>query len=196
MRKIVIPALATALVSAVMLYQAKTVEPVLCELPDVRLTEIPGFTSEKLEPSEAERHVLPADTVIDRRLYTAPNGACFQVSMVFGGKSKSSIHRPELCLPGQGFQMESPRDVTVGDVAWHLVTLSRKDSPKLGFAYTFFNQDGYRTSSHLRRIFRDVWDRSILGRIDRWAMVTVNASTADDRLLAAFLERLKGVVGR
>ena len=188
--------LAAVLVIAVMLYQAKTVEPVLCELPDVRLTEIPGFTSEELEPSEADRHVLPADTVIDRRLYTAPNGAWFQVSMVFGGKSKSSIHRPELCLPGQGFQMTDPRDVTVGGVDWHLVTLSRKDSPKLGFAYTFFNQDGYRTSSHLRRIFRDVWDRSILGRIDRWAMVTVNASTADDRLLTAFLERLKGVVGR
>ena len=196
MRKILIPSLAAALVIAVMLYQAKTVEPVLCELPDVRLTEIPGFTSEKLEPSEAERHVLPADTVIDRRLYTAPNGAWFQVSMVFGGKSKSSIHRPELCLPGQGFQMADPRDVTVGGVDWHLVTLARKDSPRLGFAYTFFNQAGYRTSSHLRRIFRDVWDRSILGRIDRWAMVTVNASTADDRLLAAFLERLKGVVGR
>ena len=196
MRKVVIPVLAAALVVAVMLYQAKTVEPVLCDLPDVRLAEIPGFTSEKLEPSEAERHVLPADTVLDRRLYTAPNGAWFQVSMVFGGKSKSSIHRPELCLPGQGFQMTDPRDVTVGGVDWHLVTLSRKDSPKLGFAYTFFNQDGYRTSSHLRRIFRDVWDRSILGRIDRWAMVTVNASTADDRLLTAFLERLKGVVGR
>ena len=64
----------------------------------------------------------------------------------------------------------------------------------MGFAYTFFNQDGYRTSSHLRRIFRDVWDRSIRGRIDRWVMLTVHSSVSDEARLAVFLGKLKEVV--
>ena len=64
----------------------------------------------------------------------------------------------------------------------------------MGFAYTFFNQAGYRTSSHVKRIFRDVVDRSILGRIDRWVMVTVYASTADERTLRDFLTKLKEVI--
>ena len=64
----------------------------------------------------------------------------------------------------------------------------------MGFAYTFFNQDGYRTSSHLRRIFRDVWDRSMRGRIDRWVMLTVHSSVSDEARIVMFLDKLKGVV--
>ena len=196
MRKMLIPVIAAALVVAAMLYQARTVDPVLCAAPDARLAEIGGYRSEPVEVSEAERHVLPDDTGFDKRRYEDEAGNWFQVSVVIGGKSKSSIHRPELCLPGQGFQMIAPRTVEVGGVEWHCVTLARGAVPACGFAYTFFNQDGYRTSSHLRRIFRDVWDRSIRGRIDRWVMVTVFSSNADEARLRAFLAKLKGGVVR
>lgn len=193
MRKVLTPLMAAVLVVAVMLYQARTVNPVLCEAPSVKLMEIKGFASEPIAISEAERTVLPADTEIDKRRYVSPDGE-FLVSVVVGGRSKSSIHRPELCLPAQGFQMASPRTVEVGGVEWHVITLARKEASSMGFAYTFFNQDGYRTSSHLRRIFRDVWDRSMRGRIDRWVMLTVNSSISDEARLMAFLGKLKEVV--
>ena len=193
MRKVLIPAATAALVVAAMLYQARTVDPVLCDAPDAKLAEIDGYISEPVEVSEAERHVLPDDTQFDKLRYEDGDGNWFQVTLVIGGKSKSSIHRPELCLPGQGFQMMSPRTVEVGGVEWHRVTLARGAVPASGFAYAFFNQDGYRTSSHLKRIFRDVWDRSIRGRIDRWVMVTVFSSDADEARLVAFLDNLKGV---
>ena len=193
MRKVLTPLMAAVLVVAVMLYQARTVNPVLCEAPSVKLVEIKGFASEPIAISEAERTVLPADTEIDKRRYVSPDGE-FLVSVVVGGRSKSSIHRPELCLPAQGFQMASPRTVEVGGVEWHVITLARKAASSMGFAYTFFNQDGYRTSSHLRRIFRDVWDRSMRGRIDRWVMLTVNSSISDEARLMAFLGKLKEVV--
>ena len=196
MRKVLIPSVAAALVVVAMLYQARTVDPVLCEAPEVRLDELPGFASEEVPVSEAELHTLPADTRFVKRMYTTPDGSWFQVSAVIGGRSKSSIHRPELCLPTQGFQMMSPRSVDVGGVDWRFVTLARQDAPPLGFAYTFYNQEGFRTSSHLLRIFCDVWDRSVRGRIDRWVMVTVNASTANDAALSAFLLKLKGTVVR
>lgn len=193
MRKVLTPLMAAVLVVAVMLYQARTVNPVLCEAPSVKLMEIKGFASEPIAISEAERTVLPADTEIDKRRYVSPDGE-FLVSVVVGGRSKSSIHRPELCLPAQGFQMASPRTVEVGGVEWHVVTLARKAASSMGFAYTFFNQDGYRTSSHLRRIFRDVWDRSMRGRIDRWVMLTVNSSISDEARLMAFLGKLKEMI--
>ena len=193
MRKVLTPLMAAVLVVAVMLYQARTVNPVLCEAPSVKLVEIKGFASEPIAISEAERTVLPADTEIDKRRYVSPDGE-FLVSVVVGGRSKSSIHRPELCLPAQGFQMASPRTVEVGGVEWHVITLARKAASSMGFAYTFFNQDGYRTSSHLRRIFRDVWDRSMRGRIDRWVMLTVNSSISDEARLMAFLGKLKEVI--
>ena len=193
MRKVLIPLMAAVLVVVVMLYQARTVDPVLCEAPVVKLAEIKGFASEPVAISEAERTILPTDTVIDKRRYRSSDGE-FLVSAVVGGRSKSSIHRPELCLPAQGFQMTLPRTVEAGDAEWHVVTLARREASSMGFAYTFFNQDGYRTSSHLRRIFRDVWDRSMRGRIDRWVMLTVHSSVSDETRLTAFLGKLKEVI--
>ena len=194
MRGLVIPIVTTVLMVGAMLYQAREIDPVLCEPPAVRLGEIAGFESEPVEVSEAELTVLPADTKFDKRAYRDEYGRQFHVSVVIGGRSKSSVHRPELCLPAQGFLMTDPRTATVGDVDWHFVTLARRDAPSMGFAYTFFNQAGYRTSSHVKRIFRDVVDRSILGRIDRWVMGTVYASTADERTLRDFLTKLKEVI--
>ena len=194
MKAWLVPLLTTLLVAVTMAYQAQTPETVVCAAPAVALGEIPGFTSEELPVSEAELEVLPADTQILKRLYTAPGGHWFAVSAVIGGKSKSSIHRPELCLPSQGFLMTDPRTRTVGRTDWRVITLDGgRERPSLGFAYTFFNQAGYRTCSHVDRIFRDVWDRSIYNRIDRWVMVTVNSSCADERVVLMFLERLKGV---
>ena len=184
----------TLLLVAAMLYQAKTVDPVLAEAPSVVLPELAGFVAEEVPVSEAELTVLPKDTAFVKRMYTGDDGVWFQVTAVIGGRSKSSVHRPELCLPCQGFQMMDPRRIESAGVDWHLVTLARRDAASMGFAYTFFNQAGFRTSSHLRRIFQDVWDRSVLGRIDRWVMVTVHSSTADDKALSAFLARLEAVV--
>ena len=192
--RLLVPAVTAVFAVSVMAYQARTVEPVLCEAPSARLGDIQGFASEKLEPSESELHSLPEDTVIDKRVYHAQDGVSYFVTLVIGGRSKSSIHRPELCLPSQGFQMTNPRGVSVGGVDWRLLTLERRLSPPLGFAYTFFNQDGFRTASHVRRIFCDVCDRSLRHRIDRWAMMTVSASTADERRMVEFLLRLKEVV--
>ena len=195
MRKVLTPLMAAVLVVAMMLYQARTVNPVLCEAPSVKLVEIKGFASEPIAISEAERTVLPADTEIDKRRYVSPDGEVL-FSVGVGGRSKSSLPRPVVCLPARGFQMASPRTVEVGGVEWHVVTLARKEASSMGFAYTFFNQDGYRTSSHLRRIFRDVWDRSIRGRIDRWVMMTVHSSVSDETRLTAFLAKLKEVADR
>lgn len=194
MRTRLIAYAAVVLVAAVMAVQGMDSDPVLCDAPSATLGEICGYTSQVIPPSEAETAILPRDTRIDKRLYSAADGAWFHVSLVVGGRSKGSIHRPELCLPTQGFQMRSPRSLVADGVEWRCVTIEKGDREPLGFAYTFFNQDGFHTASHVRRIARDVFDRGFRSRIDRWAMVTVTASTAVDGEVAAFLKALGEVV--
>lgn len=177
-----------------MVYQAATPEVTIAEPPPCALTELDGYESVELGASEAELATLPGDTRIEKRRYISDDGDWFQVTLVVGGKSKSSIHRPELCLPAQGLLMTSPRTVGVDGVDWRIINLESAGYATHGFAYTFFNQAGFRTSSHARRIFRDVWDRSVLNRVDRWVMVTVTASRADDAVFSGFLSKLKGVV--
>ena len=142
-----------------------------------------------------ELTVLPPDTRISRRRYSNALGACAYVAVIVGGSSKRSIHRPELCLPAQGYVLDSPRELSVGGRPWCVLSLRRRDAAPEALAYTFFNQTGLRTSSHLRRIFADVWDRSVLNRIDRWAMVTVHVGMpggfeASDRAKRSTLEKL------
>lgn len=125
--------------------------------------------------SLGENTVLPRDTSIVKRVYRSGWGTQFIVSAVISGAGKSSIHRPELCMPAQGFLMSDPADFKVGERPYHAIQLNGPASPPATLAYTFFNQAGVHTASHLRRIFIDTWDRSVLCRIDRWVMVTVHA---------------------
>lgn len=190
MKNVLIPvvcALAVAAVSVVMVF---TPETEICAAPVVSLGEIDGFTSERLSASESEINILPADTEIVKRLYTSDR-VKFVVTAVIGGKTKSSIHRPELCLPSQGFLMSDPRSANIAGVDWRLISLN-SGPMTYGFAYTFFNQAGYHTSSHIERIFVDVWDRSVKNRIDRWVMVTVFAT--EPERLDDFLGKLEEVI--
>jgi exosortase/archaeosortase family protein len=191
----VIPVLTVLIVTVTMWRQFASPEAVVAELPVVTLPEIAGYEREDVEISEAELTILPKDTKISKIRYIDSAGEWHVVSVVIGGVSKQSIHRPELCLPAQGYLMSSPRSgVSAGGVEWRLLTLKKGDSCDQGFAYTFFNQEGYRTSSHIKRILRDVWDRTVYNRIDRWVMITVNSSCHEDGRLLEFLSKLEGML--
>jgi len=123
--------------------------------------------------SLGENTILPRDTTILKRVYTSGGGMQFLVSAVISGKGKSSIHRPELCLPAQGAQMSNPMDFDVAGRPFHAIQVNVQSAPPSQLVYTFFNQKGVHTASHLRRIFLDTWDRSVHSCIDRWVMVTV-----------------------
>ena len=126
--------------------------------------------------SLGENTILPKDTVILKHVYRSYFDQQFLVSAVISGAGKSSIHRPELCLPAQGFLMSNPADFDVAGRPYHAIQLNGPQRPPALLAYTFFNQAGVRTASHLRRIFLDTWDRSVHNRIDRWVMITVHVS--------------------
>ena len=193
-KKLIVPALAALLTVSMMVLQSLTPAVSVAEAPEVVLSELEGFSSEALGASEAELKVLPADTVIVKRRYCHPSGDWYLVSAVIGGKSKSSIHRPELCLPAQGNMMVNPHMLKAAGVDWRVITLSSRGMPPVGFAYTFFNQNGFRTCRHIARICCDIFDRSVFNRIDRWVMITVSSSRSDDCSLGDFLSKLEPMV--
>lgn len=75
--------------------------------------------------------------------------------------------------------MSNPCSFSVEGFPFHAVHIISSFSQPSVLAYTFFNQAGVHTASHTRRIFTDTWDRSVLNRIDRWVMLTVNVSTLE-----------------
>ena len=145
------------------------------ELDRDRPGKCPACGGDLHEISLGEQTILPKDTGMQKRVYIDPSGYMFVATAVLGGVTKSSIHRPELCLPAQGFLMMNPHDFTAGKRPYRVISVMRGDTSECALAYTFFNQDGYITASHMSRILRDVWDRTALNRVDRWVMITIYA---------------------
>src|SRR6266853_121338 len=72
--------------------------------------EMTGLTKE-------ERDILPSDTEGARRIYTDSAGHQVSCSLVLAGRDVTSIHRPELCLRGQGWQLAVPRTIDIATPA-------------------------------------------------------------------------------
>ncbi len=158
--------------------------------PDALETPVcPQCGGRLYDRSLGEATVLPADTVIVKRHYEAPSGADIEISVVVSGLSRMSIHRPELCLPAQGFAMTRARILSVPlpgrePLAVRLVSVQRGPS-RFILCYWFRNRD-YETASHAVRILRDAWARSVHNRVNRWIMFAMtvdlppDAAAADD----------------
>ena len=189
-------AIAAVLLSGTLVFQAKTPPATIARAPEVKFVALDGYSTddekyaEQQMVSEGEKKILPADTRIVKKMYESRTGAQFLASFVVGGVSRASIHRPELCLPSQGYMMSNPRNFDVAGRPWHVIDIVKPGSHSAMEAYTFFNQDGFRTASHTHRIWRDVIDRSVMNRVDRWVMLTVHAAGATEEELLEFLKSM------
>ncbi len=68
------------------------------------------------KPSKAELEQLAADTSFARRVYTNAFGDSIMASIVLAGEDPdNSLHRPERCLPAQGWTILDSKVVTIDD---------------------------------------------------------------------------------
>ena len=134
--------------------------------------------------SLGEKTWLPADTRIVKRNYNRGDGTMLTLTVVVSGKSRLSIHRPEMCLPGQGFEILSTqvRTLDLGQgrtLRVNVVRAARAGERPIGFLYWFVNPRR-ETTSHWVRIFSDVWARCAHNRMNRWCMVTAFSNQSLD----------------
>ena len=145
------------------------------------------FSGKDQTLSEGEKVVLPKDTEITKKLYSDPDGDMINVEVVLAGAEKRSIHRPELCLPAQGWSINNRRviPITLSDgrrISVMEVSISRpvETSPGVirvldGYYDYCFVGKGVTTPSHFTRLFLTSWDRVVHRRNHRWAYLAVSA---------------------
>lgn len=150
----------------------------------------PWIGGESSGMTPEERKVLPADTELVRRTYTNSAGDVVYCAIVLAGSDVTSIHRPELCLTGQGWKLDASRgaDVALRDAKRATLTVtrmnasmnlpSRNGSPSAQaysvFVYWFVGKDRI-THSHPQRILWTTMDRVLHNRNHRWAYFLINA---------------------
>jgi Protein of unknown function (DUF3485) len=156
---------------------------VVMDLPST----VDSFRGRDQETSEGERTVLPKDTEIIKKAYTNPSGEIVNAQIVLSGAEKRSIHRPELCLPAQGWTINGREYMPVKladgrslSVMCDTITRQVEVAPGVSrpltslFCYWFVG-DGVSTASHVRRVLLTSWDRIVHHKNHRWAYIAVSA---------------------
>jgi hypothetical protein len=132
-----------------------------------------------------EHRLLPADTEFVKKLYLSASPTPVNCEIVLTGAERSSIHRAEVCLLGQGWTLLSAEEVNVPVAAGRaqrvkLLRLSKlRDGQQLFgyFLYWYVGADRI-TDDTFSRIFLSSWDQLTRGVNHRWAYVTVNSELA------------------
>ncbi len=150
----------------------------------------------------AEKQILPPDTLHFRRRYIDEKGQVISVIVLVSGESRSSFHKPEYCLPGQGLKIfgEAAHTVDMGgkpDLETTLLDISSSVPGQGGqglFIY-WFDSPVEQTGSQVRRNWLMIKERLLHGKITRWAYVTVLAPYQGKRetslaLIESFLRDL------
>lgn len=156
-------------------------------------TEILGSKSEALPITQAELEMLPRDTTFGRRVYVWTNRPAVQLNVVLMGADRTSIHKPEYCLAGQGWEfreseMEAIEVPMTKPVPYQLPLMKieatrrfragEQEEVSRGFYLFWFVNDREISVGHTGRM----WDSALhllrTGELQRWAYIAVFASCA------------------
>lgn len=156
-----------------------------------------SFVGESEPPGEKERALLPADTIIVKREYRTPGRPIDKrdlahAALVIAGNDSRSIHRPEVCLDGQGWTITSSqvREVNllsgevlgVRDLAIErevLLDNGTKLPLRAHYVYWFTGAD-VTTPSNLERQLISLRDSVLRNVNHRWAYPSVMARVTDN----------------
>lgn len=129
---------------------------------------------------------LPKDTTYAQRVYRAPDHFWIQVNVVLMGSDRTSIHKPEYCLSGQGFETAKVERDTVRvtephpyDLPLLKMTVHRDVKTPEGhrvrqsalYVY-WFVADQQLTAEHGDRMWWLARDLVTKGVLQRWAYIS------------------------
>lgn len=158
--------------------------------------EVPGFVAKKGSPDPVELKMLPEDTQFEKATFFSDpptDGYRDRIfgSIVLSGEERKSIHRPEVCLQGQGWtivgsrelpiKIKGMKDFFIKDLSIEKnVTTSEGNSVKYRahYMYWFVGQD-VTTPSHVARILLTLKDNIFRNINHRWAYVSMMSVVND-----------------
>jgi len=173
-------------------------------LPD----HAPGYTAKVVDQPDMVINALPSDTSFGRCFYTAPDGFQTLANVVLMGTDRTSIHKPEICLTGQGWEIDDaatrveivhmqkpfPYDLPVMRLTATLHTTMEGRPMVLRGTYVYWYVDGDKFMAENRQI---MWQmaRDILttGVLDRFSYIAYFSACAPGQENQTF-ERMKQAI--
>jgi hypothetical protein len=170
--------------------------------------ELPGYKSEALPQAEIVTNQLPPDTSYGQRIYTGDDGFQALANVVLMGSSRSSIHKPQICLTGQGWNINDAvscvKQVPLAKPLAYDLPVMRLIASRQGqlngqkiteqgvYVYWFVDEDRY-TPFHTQRYLWTAQDVLLKSQLDRWAYIAFFSVCAPGQEDATF-ERMKKLI--
>jgi hypothetical protein len=156
--------------------------------------------------SLGEHMILPKDTVILKKKYQHQEEADRSVfcSVVFSGEHRTSIHRPETCMVGQGHTIEHSTVIEVPlegrePLKVMVLHLTRRIGPQRFqhnyYAYWFVGKDRETPYHHQRMIWMAL-DKVLRNVSHRWAYISVSGTRDPDLSDTGHYTEIREIVSR
>jgi exosortase len=138
---------------------------------------------EEVPISQRERATLAADITLSRVQYLA-NHRPVLATLVLSGETRRGLHRPDVCLPGQGWQIMdrtelpilmndgSARDVMMLRVVRDVMTEDGRPMRVRGINLFWYQGYGVATADYYTHVFYSYFDSIVRGINHRWALVS------------------------
>ena len=156
---------------------------------------VPGFTSEISTNGEAVIQQLPPDTSIRVRMFQATDGFFVQLTAVLMGTDRSSIHKPQICMTGQGWLLDAtrstvepirlerpqPYDLTVNKLVAGKYFAGADGKPQLVRGlYLYWFADATQLTANANQWMLWLMPRDLLlnGVLERWSYISVFSACA------------------
>jgi hypothetical protein len=184
--------------------------------PGIKAVPIPGsvmmniqlpenvldFTSTNMPEPQSVIDYLPKDTSYAGRLYTATNGLQINSTVILMGADRTSIHKPDYCLPGQGWTINAKAmtNITVAGAKPYQLPVAKwtvsniyqmpdGTQQRVSGLYVFwFVADGQQTMDNYQRMWWLGRDLLRSGVLQRWAYISYFAACAPGQEEAAFAQ--------
>lgn len=166
------------------------------------------YTSQPRPVMKIEMETLPKDTTFGRRRYVSQDGFWADASVVLMGRDRTSIHKPQICLDGQGWRIEKSEQLRIPVARPHHYELpvmkltaagegrdqSSGQAVKLSAVYVYwFVSENHLTADHRERVWWMAKDLITTGVLQRWAYVAYFSVCIPGREEATF-DRMKELI--
>jgi hypothetical protein len=172
------------------------------ELPE----NVSGFASTNIPESDVELGYFPKDTSYVRRGYQMSDTPLISATIVMMGADRTSIHKPDYCLPGQGWKIlqKSVVNIPITGAGYDLPVskwlisnfYQAPDGTQQtvhGLYVFWFVADNEQTPNFYRRLWWLARDLLSTGVLQRWAYVSYYAPCEPGQEDATF-ERVKKLI--
>lgn len=166
---------------------------------DSRLPYLPlslgDYQGREFDMTADEKNLLDEGVRLARNVYASTAGRQIMATVILSGFEKRSLHRPEVCLPNQGWtvtdrtqiplQMKDGREISI-----MMMRIFRDSEPQPGVKvrtrainfYWYIGSDGSSCADHYEHVFLSYYDAVFRNIQHRWSMASIYVPLPEQRV--------------